>query len=125
MLSEDLTIVISEAIHEMLVWIGFGTLVGLAAKAIMPGKDPGGAVGTFMMGIAGSLIGCGLLTFFLDGHKVTPISPLGFALGTGGAFLLLLFYRILSGSLWAESEDGDRFMWWSDRRRRRRVLLRD
>jgi len=29
-----------------LVWIGFGTLVGLLAKAILPGKDPGGAFAT-------------------------------------------------------------------------------
>ena len=32
-----------------LIWVGFGTLAGLAAKAIMPGRDPGGAVATRVM----------------------------------------------------------------------------
>ena len=32
--------------NDLLVWVGFCTLVGLMAKAIMPGRDPGGAVAT-------------------------------------------------------------------------------
>ncbi|QDT37911.1 GlsB/YeaQ/YmgE family stress response membrane protein [Stratiformator vulcanicus] len=125
MLSHDMQLVINEAIQELLVWVGFGTLVGLAAKAIMPGRDPGGSIATFMMGIAGCIIGCGILMFFFNDVSVTPISPLGFAVGTGGAFLLLFFYRLLSGSLFAESEDGDRFMYWRHRWRRRRRLMND
>ncbi|MEM7812866.1 MAG: GlsB/YeaQ/YmgE family stress response membrane protein [Planctomycetota bacterium] len=125
MISPEFRQAIDEAATQLLLWVGFGTLVGLAAKAIMPGKDPGGSIGTFMMGIAGSVIGCGTLMFFYDGAQVTPISPLGFAVGTAGAFLILFFYRLLSGSLFGESEDGDRFMYWSHRRRRRRALLRD
>ena len=34
----------------MLVWIGFGTVTGLAAKALMPGRDPGGSIATLVMG---------------------------------------------------------------------------
>ena len=33
-------------IDHVLTWVGFGTVVGLLAKAIMPGRDPGGAVAT-------------------------------------------------------------------------------
>ena len=40
----------------VLEWVGFGTLTGLLAKAIMPGKDPGGAVATLAMGIGGILV---------------------------------------------------------------------
>ena len=47
-----------------LEWVGFGTLTGLLAKAIMPGKDPGGAIATMAMGIGGTVIGCGVLSFF-------------------------------------------------------------
>ncbi|MFP6668962.1 MAG: hypothetical protein VB876_16740 [Pirellulales bacterium] len=43
----------------ILVWVGYGTLAGLLAKAIMPGRDPGGAVATLCMGIGGAVIGCG------------------------------------------------------------------
>ncbi len=42
-----------QAAHEMLMWVGFGTLVGLCGKAIMPGKNPGGAVGQFVSGFPG------------------------------------------------------------------------
>ena len=88
-----------------LAWVGFGTLVGLMAKAIMPGRDPGGAVATLLMGIGGSIIGCSVLTYFTQGERVTPISPLGFVVATGGAFILLFFYRLLGGRYFVE---GDR-----------------
>lgn len=92
--------------HEVLMWIGFGTLVGLSAKGLMPGRDPGGAIGTMLMGIVGSLIGCGVLLLFDTSFKITPISPIGFAAGTAGAFLLLFFFRILSNSYVVEAVDG-------------------
>jgi uncharacterized membrane protein YeaQ/YmgE (transglycosylase-associated protein family) len=83
--------------NDVLVWIGFGTLAGLLAKAIMPGRDPGGAVATLAMGIGGVVIGCGTVSYFFDGPRVTPISPIGFLVATAGAFVLLFFYRLLSG----------------------------
>jgi uncharacterized membrane protein YeaQ/YmgE (transglycosylase-associated protein family) len=117
--------IVEQSAHEVLVWVGFGTLVGLAAKAIMPGRDPGGAIGTLMMGIAGCVIGCGVLMFFRQGIRVSPISPLGFLAGTVGAFLLLFFYRLLSGSFFAESEAHDGWAHRLRRRRRREVISRD
>lgn len=90
--------------NTILVWIGFGTVVGLLAKAIMPGRDPGGAIATLAMGIGGTVIGCGTLTFFYEGVHVTPISLSGLAVATGGAFLLLLIYRVLGGYWWIEGE---------------------
>jgi uncharacterized membrane protein YeaQ/YmgE (transglycosylase-associated protein family) len=90
--------------NDLLVWIGFGTLAGLMAKAVMPGRDPGGAVATLMMGIGGTVIGCGTLTFFSGGHRITPISPLGFVVASAGAFVLLFFYRLLAGKYFREGE---------------------
>ena len=92
--------------ETMLIWLGFGTLTGLAAKAIMPGRDPGGAVATLVMGISGTIIGCGLLAFFSKDIAITPISPAGFALGTAGAFTLLFFYRFLGGYWFVEGDQG-------------------
>lgn len=92
--------------NVVLMWIGYGTLVGLIAKAIMPGRDPGGAIVTLAMGICGSIIGCGALAFFWEGPRVTPISPLGFLVATGGSFLLLLFYRLMAGHYFVEGTDG-------------------
>lgn len=122
--SEFMTIV-EQSAHQILVWVGFGTLVGLVAKAIMPGRDPGGAVGTLMMGIAGCVIGCGVLMFFRRDVHISPISPLGFLAGVVGAFLLLFFYRILSGSFFAESEAGDSWAHRLRRRRRRQAIARE
>ena len=106
MVDPNLLVTIDYVAHEALMWIGFGTLVGLSAKAIMPGRDPGGAVGTMLMGIVGSLIGCSLLLLFDTSFKITPISPIGFAAGTAGAFLLLFFFRLLSNSYVVEAVDG-------------------
>jgi len=93
--------------NDILVWVGFGTLVGLMAKAIMPGRDPGGAVATLAMGVGGTVIGCSTLMYFSNGQRVTPISPLGFVVATVGAFVLLFFYRLLGGRFFYE---GDRAM---------------
>src|SRR5438552_13383612 len=87
----------SQLANQLLVWVGFGTLVGLLAKAIMPGRDPGGAIATLAMGIVGTIIGCGTLSYFWQGRLITPISPLGFCVATGGAFVLLFFYKLLGG----------------------------
>lgn len=98
-----------------LTWIGFGTVVGLAAKAIMPGRDPGGAIATVLMGIAGTLIGCAILQYFSASERVVePVSVEGFAVGSAGALVLLIFYKVLGGYWFIEGEQV------SSRHRRRR-----
>lgn len=99
-----------------LVWVGFGTIVGLMAKAVMPGRDPGGAVATLAMGVGGTVIGCAVTTY-ASGHHVTPVSTLGFVVATVGAFVLLIFYRLLSGRYFHE---GDRALVVRQPRTRRR-----
>jgi uncharacterized membrane protein YeaQ/YmgE (transglycosylase-associated protein family) len=92
--------------NDILLWTGFGTLVGMAAKAVMPGRDPGGAVATLVMGVGGTIIGCGTLMYFYDGQRVTPISPVGFLVATAGAFALLFFYRLLGQRFFIEGDGG-------------------
>jgi uncharacterized membrane protein YeaQ/YmgE (transglycosylase-associated protein family) len=115
--------------NDILVWIGFGTLVGLLAKAIMPGRDPGGAVATLLMGIGGTVIGCGTLAYFWEGHRVTPISPAGLAVATAGAFILLFFYRLLGGYWFVEGDlpprRGLRRPYWLRRSRSTRYVDED
>jgi uncharacterized membrane protein YeaQ/YmgE (transglycosylase-associated protein family) len=91
--------------NDILVWVGFGTIVGLLAKGIMPGRDPGGAVATLCMGVGGTVIGCGVFAYFSGStERITPISPLGFVVATGGAFVLLFFYRLLGGYFFVEGD---------------------
>jgi len=110
--------------NQVLMWIGFGTLVGLLAKAVMPGRDPGGAVATLMMGAGGAVIGCGILSFFWQGSRVMPISPLGVVVATGGAFVILAFYRLLSGYWFIEGESPGSHRVRPIYRRRRRYSYR-
>ncbi len=107
-----------------LMWVGFGTVVGLLAKAIMPGRDPGGAVATLAMGIGGTVIGCGVLAFFQIGVEFqnhSPTNPKGFLAGVAGAFLILFFYRLLGGYWFIEGEHPTRHHRRGIRRRRRRT----
>jgi uncharacterized membrane protein YeaQ/YmgE (transglycosylase-associated protein family) len=121
MLNAQLPETVHAFVNDTLVWIGFGTIVGLLAKAVMPGRDPGGAVATLMMGIGGTVIGCATLSYFWVGQRVTPISLGGLVVATGGAFVLLFFYRLLGGRIIRE---GDRAVHPPIRRRRRRPARR-
>lgn len=92
--------------HDVLAWVGFGTLVGLLAKAIMPGRDQGGPLATLLMGVGGSVTGCAILSYLWAGYRVSPLSPVGFLAAVGGAFLLLFFHRLLSGTYFREGGSG-------------------
>jgi uncharacterized membrane protein YeaQ/YmgE (transglycosylase-associated protein family) len=91
-------------VNDVLVWIGFGTVIGLLAKGIMPGRDPGGAIATVLMGIGGTVLGCGVVSYFSEGQRVIPVSPLGMLVGTGGTLLILFFYKLLGGYYFVEGE---------------------
>ena len=84
----------------------------------MPGRDPGGAIATLAMGVGGTVIGCGLVSYFYQGERITPISPLGLAVATGGAFFLLFFYKLLGGYFFVEGETRRRRVRPHYRRRR-------
>ena len=40
----------------ILSWILFGLVVGVIAKLLMPGRDPGGFIITILLGVAGALV---------------------------------------------------------------------
>lgn len=71
--------ILKSSVNELLRWVGFGTLTGLAAKAILPGRDPGGAVSTMLTGIAGSVIGCGTTLFFCATQPSTQSASAAFS----------------------------------------------
>ena len=94
---------VQSAANDVLVWVGFGTLGRPVGQSDHAGRDPGGTVATLMMGIGGTVIGCGILSYFYEGKRISPISPIGFVVGTAGAFLLLFFYRLLGGYIFREN----------------------
>lgn len=78
----------------ILSWIIMGLIVGVVAKWIMPGKDPGGFLITICIGIAGAFVG-GFVGSALGVGDVTGFNLLSFVLAIGGAILLLIVYRLV------------------------------
>ena len=79
---------------SVLGWILFGLLVGVVAKLLMPGRDPGGMIVTILLGIAGALVG-GFLGRVLGWYREGD--PVGFLMAVMGAILVLFIFRKLSG----------------------------
>jgi uncharacterized membrane protein YeaQ/YmgE (transglycosylase-associated protein family) len=75
---------------ELLGWIFFGLLVGIIAKVLTPGRDPGGFFITILLGIAGSLLG-GWIGRMMGWYE--PGQPAGWIMSIIGAILLLVLYR--------------------------------
>lgn len=85
-------------------WIVFGLIVGLIAKAIMPGKDPGGFIVTTLLGIIGAVIGGWVGSMLLGYGSVTdsgdvtrPGFIMSLVLSIVGAIVVLAVYRLLTG----------------------------
>jgi uncharacterized membrane protein YeaQ/YmgE (transglycosylase-associated protein family) len=74
----------------VLGWMIFGLIVGIIAKLVMPGRDPGGIIVTMLIGIVGAVLG-GFLGRAIGWYQ--PGEPAGFLMATIGAMLLLFIYR--------------------------------
>jgi uncharacterized membrane protein YeaQ/YmgE (transglycosylase-associated protein family) len=74
--------------------IVIGFVIGAIAKALMPGKDPGGFLLTSIIGMVGALI-AGFMGHALGWYGEGE--PVGFIASVLGAILLLWAYRIFSG----------------------------
>ena len=74
----------------ILGWIVFGLIVGVVAKMLMPGRDPGGFVVTVAIGIVGALLG-GFLGRMLGLYQEGD--PVGFVMAVIGSIVLLWVYR--------------------------------
>jgi len=72
--------------------IFIGLIVGIVAKFLTPGRDPGGFIITILLGIAGAFV-----AKFIGQQMgwYGPEDPVGFIASVGGAILLLLLYRLL------------------------------
>jgi uncharacterized membrane protein YeaQ/YmgE (transglycosylase-associated protein family) len=73
--------------------IVIGFIVGLLAKFLTPGRDPGGFIITIIIGLVGSLLatyGGQALGLYSAGE------PAGFIGSLIGAIILLLLYRLVT-----------------------------
>ncbi len=75
-------------------WIIVGLIVGVLAKLVMPGKDPGGIIVTILLGIAGAMLG-GFIGRSLGLYNEGDAA--GWLMSIVGAILLLALYRMMTG----------------------------
>jgi uncharacterized membrane protein YeaQ/YmgE (transglycosylase-associated protein family) len=73
----------------IIAWIVFGFVVGLIARAVVPGKQQMGLIMTTLLGVAGSLIG-GLVGSAIGGGSMSEMHGAGFLGSLIGAVLLLV-----------------------------------
>jgi len=78
----------------ILGWILFGLVIGVIAKLIMPGRDPGGIIVTMLLGIVGAVLG-GFVGRSLGFYG--PQQAAGWLMSIVGAIVVLMLYRVLAG----------------------------
>ncbi|RRD56580.1 GlsB/YeaQ/YmgE family stress response membrane protein [Tannerella forsythia] len=78
----------------ILSWIILGLLAGLIAKAIRPGKDPGGWIVTIIIGLLGAVVG-GWIGSALGWGTVNEFSIRTLLLSTGGAVIVLWIFALI------------------------------
>lgn len=81
----------------VLGWIVLGLVVGILAKMIMPGKDPGGFIVTILLGVVGALLG-GFIGKVIFGGGLGGFFDLRtWVLGLIGSLILLGAWRLVAG----------------------------
>ncbi|QAY76164.1 GlsB/YeaQ/YmgE family stress response membrane protein [Sphingosinicella sp. BN140058] len=75
-------------------WIIIGAIAGIIAKAVVPGREPGGCIVTILLGVAGALV-AGFLGNALGWYR--PGEGAGFIAAIVGAILILFVWKLISG----------------------------
>ena len=77
----------------ILAWIVLGLIAGLIARALYPGKQPGGVIITILLGIAGALLGGWIGSLFTN-TQGAELSFMGVVWAVIGAVILLWVYSL-------------------------------
>jgi len=81
---------------HIIVTILIGLVVGVIAKLLMPGRDPGGFIITILLGIAGAFVAT-YLGQAVGWYRADQSA--GFIGAVVGAVILLAIYRLVAGRL--------------------------
>jgi uncharacterized membrane protein YeaQ/YmgE (transglycosylase-associated protein family) len=80
------------------IWfILFGLIVGLIARALMPGRQPMGFILTAILGMVGSFIGAFVGNMIRGGGELEAADPYNWIGAVLGALLLLFLYGMFAG----------------------------
>jgi uncharacterized membrane protein YeaQ/YmgE (transglycosylase-associated protein family) len=80
----------------IILFIVFGFVIGLIARAVLPGRQTMGLVGTTLLGIAGSFVG-GFLVSLVTHNRITDLNTAGVVGSILGAIVLLVLASRFSG----------------------------
>jgi uncharacterized membrane protein YeaQ/YmgE (transglycosylase-associated protein family) len=79
---------------DSIIWmLCAGLVIGLIAKLLMPGKDPGGCIITMLLGVAGAFIGTWIGRMVSGNENYTA----RWIMSIVGAMVLLFLYRMIAG----------------------------
>lgn len=84
---------------NILAWIVLGLIAGAIAKAIYPGRQGGGILGTLLLGVVGAFIGGTLGTFLSTGTlqlAATSLSIPGIAIAVIGAIIAIFIWNAIN-----------------------------
>lgn len=82
---------------SIVAWIILGLAAGVIARAILPGRQPGGLIVTTLVGVAGALLG-GFIASALDLGNIRDFWDLEtWLIAIGGAILVLVVWQALTG----------------------------
>lgn len=74
---------------SIIIWIVFGFVVGLIARAVMPGAQKMGFLSTMLVGIIGSFVGGTIAQMWSGGQMAGQVTTAGFVGSVLGAILVL------------------------------------
>jgi uncharacterized membrane protein YeaQ/YmgE (transglycosylase-associated protein family) len=81
-------------VFHIIGWIVFGLIVGILAKLLMPGRDPGGFIVTALLGIVGAVL-AGWIGRAVGWYG--PNDSAGFLMSVVGAIIVLALYHMVAG----------------------------
>ncbi|MFD1829662.1 GlsB/YeaQ/YmgE family stress response membrane protein [Streptomyces desertarenae] len=82
----------------IIAWILIGLFAGLIAKALMPGRDPGGILVTMLIGILGGLLGGFLGKVIFGVESIDGFFELStWIAAIIGSVIILAVYRMVTG----------------------------
>ncbi len=86
---------------NIIAWIILGLLAGAIAKAVIPGRQGGGILGTMLLGIVGAFIGGTLVTLLTEGtlaFGAASLSIPGVIVAVLGAIIAIWLWSMLTRS---------------------------
>lgn len=79
-----------------LAWIVIGLIAGIIARAIYPGKQPGGAIITILLGMVGAVVGGWLGHALMGTPRDEGLSFMGIFWAVIGSLILLFVWSLFS-----------------------------